>query len=80
LYYSYVLKSLKDSSFYYGSTKNLNDRLKAHNRGKVKYTKGHKPYIIHYFEKFNTRKEALNSEKFFKSIEGYRWLKDRGIT
>jgi putative endonuclease len=80
LYYGYVLKNLKDGSYYYGSTKNLEERLKTHNQGKVRYTKGHRPYFIHYFEKFDTREEALRREKFFKSIEGYRWLKDREIT
>ena len=79
LFYAYILKSLKDSSFYYGSTKDLKVRLKEHNSGKVKYTKGHKPYILHYKELFETRKEAMAREKFFKSIDGYNWLKSKKI-
>ena len=80
LYYAYVLKSLKDGSYYYGSTKDLEKRIQIHNMGKVKYTKGHIPYKIHYYEKFSTRKEAFRREKFFKSIEGYNWFKIEGIT
>ncbi|MCJ7555116.1 MAG: GIY-YIG nuclease family protein [Ignavibacteriaceae bacterium] len=79
MYYTYILKSLKDKSYYYGSTSNLENRLKYHNSGKVRYTKGHKPYVLHYFETFTTRKEAVARERFFKSIEGYIWLKEKKI-
>ena len=79
MYYAYVLLSLKDGSRYYGSTNALEDRLKIHNAGKERYTKGHIPYKMHYYEKFKTRKEAVAREKFFKSIDGYNWLKSSGI-
>lgn len=79
MYYTYILKSLKDDSYYYGSTSNVEERLRSHNSGKSKYTKGHRPYKIHYFETFMTRKEAMAREKFFKSREGYKWLKEKGI-
>jgi putative endonuclease len=79
MFYAYILRSLKDWKYYYGSTKNLQDRLKTHNAGKVRYTKGHLPYVVHYNESFATRKEAVAREKFFKSIEGYKWLKSNGI-
>jgi putative endonuclease len=46
----------------------------------VSYTKGHLPYVIHYYESFNSREEAIQREKFFKTIEGYKWLKENGIT
>lgn len=72
MYFTYILKSLKDKSHYYGSNLNLEKRLAEHNSGKVKYTKGHMPYAIHYFEVFGTRKEAYKREMFFKSIAGYK--------
>ena len=80
MYFTYILKSIKDNSFYYGSTENLDERLKEHNLGKVKYTKGHLPWKIHYFEKFELRTEARKRELFFKSIDGYNWLKHNNIT
>ena len=80
MFYFYVLISKLDREFYKGVTGNLERRLKEHNSGKVTYTKGHRPYIIYYFETFHSRKEANQGEKFFKSIEGYRWLKEKGIT
>ena len=79
MYYSYILKSLKDQSYYYGSTENIIQRLKVHNSGKVRYTKGHRPYILHYYEIFNTRQEAMRREKFFKSIDGYIYLKSKEV-
>ena len=73
--YAYILKSLKDLTYYYGSTENLPVRIKAHNAGRVKYTKGHRPYKLHYYETFPTRKKAMARERFFKTIEGYKWLR-----
>jgi putative endonuclease len=80
MYFVYILKSNRDNSFYYGSTKDLCKRLCEHNKRKVKYTKGHVPWVIHYFEKFENRPEALRRELFFKSIDGYNWLKQNKIT
>jgi len=80
MFYAYILKSNKDNTYYYGSSENLAKRLIEHNLGKVKYTKGHRPYIIHYSEEFSSRAEAHKRELFFKSIEGYRWLKSNNIT
>jgi len=79
MFYSYILKSLKDNTHYYGSSEKLEERVNTHNSGKVKYSKGHKPYILHFYEMFDTRKEAVAREKFYKSLEGYQWLKSKGI-
>jgi len=54
-------------------------RLKAHNTGKVKFTKGHRPWEIIYTEEFASRSEARKRELFFKSIDGYKWLKEKKI-
>ncbi len=75
-YYAYVLKSEKDGKYYYGSTKDLSKRVSEHNKGKVKSTKGRRPLVIHYFEEFESKTEAIKRERFFKSIDGYKFLKD----
>lgn len=54
---TYIQKSKKDNSYYYGSTENLAKRLYENNNRKVKYTKGHLPWVIHYFEEFENRSE-----------------------
>ena len=79
MYFVYILKSLKKDFHYYGSTKDLNLRLREHNYGHVRSTKANRPYVIHYFETFKTKSEALEREKFFKSINGYNWLKQKKI-
>ncbi|MBI5731001.1 MAG: GIY-YIG nuclease family protein [Ignavibacteriales bacterium] len=43
MYYTYIIKSILDNSFYYSSTNNLDGRLKGHNLRGVKYTIGHRP-------------------------------------
>ena len=78
-YYTYILRSLKDGIHYYGSSSNLKSRLKSHNAGKSKFTKGHRPWEIIYFEEFETRSDAMKRELFFKSIDGNIWLKRKDI-
>jgi putative endonuclease len=75
MFYAYILKSIKNGIHYYGSTKNLESRLKEHNYGHVRSTKAHRPLTIHYYESFESKHEALKRELFFKSIEGYKWLR-----
>jgi putative endonuclease len=79
MYFTYILKSLKDGRYYYGSTENIEDRLKLHNSGKVRSTKSRKPFVIHYYEKYDSRTKAWEREMFFKSIDGYNWLKTKNI-
>ena len=79
MYYAYILKSLKDQKYYYGHTSNLENRLKEHNNGKVRATKGRRPFIIHYYETFSSKSGAAKREFFFKTIEGYRFLKENKI-
>jgi putative endonuclease len=78
-YFAYILKSQSHGNYYYGSCENLEKRFKEHNSGQVKYTKGRRPWVIHYFEIFETRSEAQKREYFFKSIDGYKYLKQSGI-
>ena len=79
MFYSYILKSEKDGKYYYGSTNDLKNRLLKHNKGDVKSTKNRRPLKIHYYEEFQIRKEAFQREHFYKSIEGYNWLKFNSI-
>jgi putative endonuclease len=79
MYFSYILKSLKDGKYYYGHCSDLEQRLKQHNLGKVRSTKSRKPFILHYNETFTTKSEAYRRELFFKSLEGRIWLKQNNI-
>jgi len=75
----YILKSIKDGEYYFGHTKNLVKRLDYHNKGKVRSTKSRIPLIVHYTEKFTSKSEAFKRELFFKTINGYKFLKSNEI-
>ncbi|HEY1063626.1 MAG TPA: GIY-YIG nuclease family protein [Daejeonella sp.] len=79
MYFSYILKSEKDGRFYYGSTQNIEERLKKHNKGDIKSTKNRRPLILHFIEQHETRSLAYQREIFYKSINGYLFLKENGI-
>ena len=79
MFYTYILKSNKDQKYYYGHSADLGLRLQEHNKGKVKATKNRRPLILHYFESFSSRSEAVKRELFFKSIPGYLFLKENKI-
>ncbi len=78
-YYTYILRSHFDGTYYYGHTKDVAKRIRQHNAGEMKYTKGKRPWKVHYTEEFQTKSEAYRRERYFKSIQGYRFLKSRGI-
>ena len=79
MYFTYILKSRSHGTFYYGHSKNIEKRLAEHNGGYVKYTKGRRPWDLHYIEEYDTKSEAAKREYFFKSLEGYRYLKEKNI-
>ena len=79
LYYSYILKSSKDSKYYYGSTEDIDKRLLRHNKGQVPSTKHRRPFVVHFVEEHLNRSLAVQRELFYKSIDGYRFLKENNI-
>jgi putative endonuclease len=46
----------------------------------VRYTKSKTPWKVVYTETYASKSEAYRRELFFKSIEGYKFLKEHGIT
>ena len=60
--YLYILRSIKNSSYYVGSTINVDNRLAEHNQGRVKATKYLVPLELVFTEKFGTIKEARQTE------------------
>ena len=70
----YVLKSLKKERRYVGMTKHLDRRLKEHNEGKNRSTKGFAPFELVHVEEFEERTEARKREKYLKSGIGREYL------
>lgn len=68
MFFIYILEC-SDKSLYTGYTKSLEERLKLHNSGKAsKYTRSRLPVDIVYFEKFQTKSEAMSRECEIKSL------------
>ncbi len=66
MFYTYILQSQKDSSFYIGYSSNIQNRLFKHNNAKSGYTSTKKPWILVYFEEFETKTEAIKRENEIK--------------
>ena len=77
MYYVYVLKSIGHDRQYVGSSADPDQRLKAHNAGKVKSTKGYRPWLRVLLEEHADRNAAEKRERYLKSGWGRRWLKEQ---
>ncbi len=75
MWYAYALQSLKDNNLYIGISENPDKRLKEHNSGMTKSTKGRRPFKIIYREEVGGRIEARKREKYLKSGFGREFLK-----
>lgn len=65
-YYVYILQA-SDGYLYTGTTKNLEERLRRHNRGRGgRFTKGRRPLKLVYHEKFGTLRSAMVREAEIK--------------
>ena len=74
MHYVYVLESEKNGHLYKGSTSDLEARVKSHNGGKVRSTKGGRPWVLVYYEEYDDKTEARRRELFLKSGSGRKFL------
>ena len=77
MYKVYVLKSINYNRIYIGHTNDLSRRLKEHNFGKTKSTKGYKPWEILFVEDYKSRKKAIERERYLKSGAGREFIKNK---
>ncbi len=77
MFFAYVLKSIHHNYFYKGHSKDLTARLQQHNSGMTKSIRPYIPFEIVYFEEFDTEREAIEREKYFKTAAGRRFLKTK---
>ncbi|HNV51870.1 MAG TPA: GIY-YIG nuclease family protein [Tenuifilaceae bacterium] len=74
-YTVYAIRSKVDDRIYVGFTHDVQKRLLEHNRGETKSTKGYRPWVLVYTEEVDSREEARNLEKYYKSGSGKEKLK-----
>lgn len=60
--YVYIIQSLKNQSFYIGSSTDYKRRLCQHNSGNVQSTKYKRPYKLVFVQQFNSLEEANKIE------------------
>ena len=70
MYYLYILRSKVDKGYYVGISKDVQNRLKYHNKGRVRSTKHRKPFRVVYTEQYETQLQACKREKYLKSYKG----------
>jgi len=70
----YVIECLLDTTLYTGIALDVDRRLKEHNSGKNRFTKGHRPWKIIFTEQHPDWKTARTREKYLKSAGGKKWL------
>ncbi|MBP9765229.1 GIY-YIG nuclease family protein [Candidatus Babeliales bacterium] len=76
MFYTYYLRSINaPEKTYIGFTKNLKDRLAAHNAGRSVYTKDDRPWKIEAGFIFDTESKALRFEAYLKTNVGKVFLK-----
>ena len=75
-YFVYAIKSEKDERIYVGFSENVQRRVKEHNAGKTKSTKGFRPWALIFTQECTTRLQARELEKYYKSGIGKEKLKN----
>jgi putative endonuclease len=76
MFYCYILYSEKLDKYYIGSTHNLNGRLQRHNTSNHGFSSIGKPWILKYYESFETKPEALQRELQLKKWKSRKALED----
>ena len=74
IFYVYILRSLKEGSFYIGQCDDLDRRMSKHFDGMSRYTSSKRPLVLVYFERMISRKDALIREKEIKKKKSRKYI------
>lgn len=67
-YYAYIVECA-DHTLYTGYAADLDKRIETHNNGTgAKYTRNRLPVTLRYYEKFETKSEAMKREYAIKKL------------
>ena len=77
MFYTYVLRSMKDMDFYTGVTKNLKLRFEQHKKGLGESTKNRRPLELIYYEACLDQNDAVKREKYLKTYHGKMFIRRR---
>ena len=74
MFFTYILQSLNDQSFYIGFSANLEQRLIKHNNATTGYTSTKKPWKIAYYETFDIESDARKRERAIKKKKSRKYI------
>jgi putative endonuclease len=75
LYIVYVLYADRFDKHYTGFRSNLDDRMLSHNFLGHDWTKRYRPWKLIFTKEFETKKEAMEFEKWLKTGKGRDFIK-----
>lgn len=70
MYFTYVLRSMRDGKMYVGFTSDLRRRFSEHQQGRNVSTKNRRPFELLFYEAFKDERDALRRESYFKTNKG----------
>ena len=73
-YYVYVIRSYETGRYYTGYTRNPGVRLRQHNDGWTRSTKGGIPWEIVHLESFSDKASALRREREIKARRSHKYI------
>jgi len=68
-YYTYIIQSLKDGSFYVGHTAKLHERIRKHNRPHRGYTARKQPWVLRWAKPCDSKSHAIRLERKIKALK-----------
>lgn len=78
MYYVYLIRSeFFPDQTYIGFTTNVDERLQKHNHHSSLHTKKYAPWKLVSYLAFDSKKKALEFEKYIKVGSGYAFAKKR---
>jgi putative endonuclease len=76
MFFVYIIQSLKDYSYYFGISSNLEDRLIRHNRNYERYTRNRSPWRLVWCTSKKTRSDALSLERKLKNMKSKKRIRE----
>ncbi|MBM3746098.1 MAG: GIY-YIG nuclease family protein [Acidobacteria bacterium] len=77
MYYTYVLHSQRDGHWHTGAASDHRARVRDHQEGRVRSTRGRRPFELAYYEACLSPADAFRRERYLKTGRGKRYLRQR---
>ena len=75
-FFVYIIYSKSIDKYYIGYTRDLTLRVFRHNDGWSRSTKAGIPWILVYYEEFETKSEAIKRENYIKKMKSREYIEN----